>query len=253
MSETLLQTNNLSKSFFGVAAIEDVSIKVHDGELMGLIGPNGSGKTTFFNCVSGLLRPERGEVLFRGQPITDWPPHRIALGGISRTFQESRIFSRLTVMENMLVSLQEYRDRSLLARVLATSRVKSFERAGYDRALDLLEMVSLVHLKDRPAGNLSYGQSKLLGFASALIAEPELLLLDEPAAGINLTLLNDIKSYIQWVNADGLTILLVEHNMDVVMDLCRRVIVLDHGRKIAEGTPEEIQNNELVLEAYFGK
>jgi branched-chain amino acid transport system ATP-binding protein len=172
---------------------------------------------------------------------------------MSRTFQEVRVFSSLSVLENMLVAIQEYQDFNPLARFARTPGVLQLEQAGRARALELLETVSLIGLKDEPAGHLSYGQRKLLGFAAALMAAPELLLLDEPAAGVNLTTIEAIKQYIRDVNGNGTTILLVEHNMDVVMNLCQRIIVLDHGVKIAEGPPQEIQNDERVLEAYFGK
>lgn len=248
-----LNINGLSKYFFGVAAVNDVSIEVNQGELVGLIGPNGSGKTTLFNCVSGHLKPENGGAFFKEKNLTHLAPHQIARIGISRTFQEVRVFASLSVLENMLVAIQEYQDFNPLARFLRTPGVLQLEEAGRGRALELLEMVSLIALKDEPAGHLSYGQRKLLGFAAALMAAPELLLLDEPAAGVNLTTIEAIKQYIRDVNANGTTILLVEHNMDVVMNLCQRIIVLDHGEKIAEGPPGEIQNDERVLEAYFGR
>jgi ABC-type branched-subunit amino acid transport system ATPase component len=247
------KVENLSKYFFGVAAVDNVCIEVAQGELVGLIGPNGSGKTTFFNCISGFLRSERGKVFFQGREVTNLPPHRIARLGISRTFQEVRIFSKLTVLENMLASIQEYQDFNPLARFARTGHVLQLEKEGQERALELLDMVSLTRFRDEPADHLSYGQRKLLGFAAALMSEPEHLLLDEPAAGVNLTTIEQMKQHIRAVNARGTTVLLVEHNMDVVMNLCQRIIVLDHGEKIAEGPPNEIQNDERVLEAYFGK
>lgn len=247
------KVENLSKHFFGVAAVDDVSIGIDQGELVGLIGPNGSGKTTLFNCVSGFVRPEKGKVFFQSREITNTAPHLIARQGISRTFQEVRIFSSLTVLENMVVSVQEYQDANLLTRIVKTPGIGRLEKRSRECALELLDMVSLSHLKDIPAGHLSYGQRKLLGLASSLMSEPELLMLDEPAAGVNLTMIEAVKQHIRDVNSQGTTILLVEHNMDVVMNLCTRIIVLDHGEKIAEGPPSKIQNNKLVLEAYFGK
>lgn len=249
----ILEIQSLTKRFFGVEALNKVNIRVNEGEILALIGPNGSGKTTLFNCVTGFLHGDEGQIFFRGQDLTDYPPHKIAHMGIARTFQLVRIFPNLTVLENLLLAVQDHQERSYWGRLFRTPTVQKYEQVARERAIELLEFVDLVKFIDTPALNLSYGQRKLLTFILSLMSNPDLILLDEPAAAVNLTMINHIKEYIKALNNQGKTIFLIEHNMDVVMDLAQRIVVLDYGHVIAEGNPTEIKNNERVIEAYFGR
>ena len=248
-----LEISGLTKRFLGVTAVGGVDLSVERGELVSLIGPNGSGKTTLFNCVTGYLPADGGRVRFDGRDITGAPPYRVARLGVGRTFQLVSVFPRLSVLDNLLVFLQQHQEESVLARLVRTPRVLALEAEATDRARRLLELVGLGDRATTPAGQLSYGQRKLLAFAAALMPDPELLLLDEPAAAVNPTMINRMKDHIRALHRAGKTILLVEHNMDVVMDISQRVVVLDHGQKIAEGTPEAIRRAPQVIEAYFGR
>jgi len=249
----LLEVRGLVKRFLGVTAVDQVDLAVDSGELVSLIGPNGSGKTTLFNCVTGYLGADAGRVLFRGRDLTGAAPHRVARLGVARTFQQVSVFPRLSALENLLVFLQQHQEEHLLARLLRTSRLRRLEGQAVERARRLLELVGLTEKSDIAAGSLSYGQRKLLAFASALMSDPELLLLDEPASAVNPTMINKLKDHILGLHRQGKTIVLVEHNMDVVMDISQRVVVLDHGQKIAEGPPEAIRRDARVIEAYFGR
>jgi branched-chain amino acid transport system ATP-binding protein len=230
-----------------MSALSAVSLTVEPGELLGIIGPNGSGKTTLFNCVTGVLRPSSGQVRFKGQDITGLTADHVYRRGIARTFQLIQIFPEMTVLENMLMAAQE-RKGSLLARLI---RREETEEA--DRAMGLLEYLGIAPVKDNLASNLSYGQQKLLDFGMALMPEPEVVLLDEPLAGVNPTMINTLVGHIRELNARGHTFVVIEHNMEVVMSLCRRLVVLSQGERIAEGTPAEVADNPLVLDAYFGR
>jgi branched-chain amino acid transport system ATP-binding protein len=220
---------------------------VERGELLGVIGPNGSGKTTLFNCVTGVLQPTAGEVRFKGEDITGLSADRVHRRGIARTFQLIQLFPEMTVLENMLLAAQE-RDGTLLRRLLRRE-----DGVVTDRAIDLLEYLGIVGLRDHLASNLSYGQQKLLDFGMALMSRPEVILLDEPLAGVNPTMIKSLVNHIQALNAEGHTFVVIEHNMEVVMSLCRRIVVLSQGERIAEGTPAEVADNPLVLDAYFGR
>lgn len=241
---SLLEVQGVSKAFGGIQALDTCSISVEQGSITGLIGPNGSGKTTLFNVMTGYERVDSGQIRFQGEAITNAPPDRVFRLGIGRTFQLTRIFPRLTVLENMHVAVQRQDLKGLLSRWSSTHEQR--------RALELLDFVNLSQLKDMLAGNLSYGQKKLLEFAFVLIAEPQVILLDEPAGGINPTMINYLAERIRVLNQRGVTFLVVEHNMEFVMDLCERVMVMHRGGKIAEGTPGEVRANPAVLEAYLG-
>jgi ABC-type branched-subunit amino acid transport system ATPase component len=249
----LLEARGITKRFLGVTAVDAVDLTVEAGELVSLIGPNGSGKTTLFNCVTGYLAPDAGRVLFRGHDVTGVAAHRIARLGLGRTFQLVSVFPRLSALENLLTFLQQHQEESVVARLVRTPRVRRFEAAAIDRARTLLESVGLAARANAPAGSLSYGQRKLLAFAAALMPDPDLLLLDEPAAAVNPTMIQQMKEQIRALHRQGKAVLLVEHNMDVVMDISQRVVVLDHGQKIAEGPPEAVRRDAKVVEAYFGR
>ncbi len=231
----VLEIEGLTKRFGGVTAVNSVSLRLAPGRIHGLIGPNGSGKTTLFNCITGVERPDAGRVLLGGERIDRLRPWQIARKGVGRTFQVTRVFPELTALENLLVVTRGDRE------------------AAIARARELLRFVRLDGLRDEYAGNLSYGQQKLVEFVRMLMRDPSLILLDEPAAGVNRTLLNELLDAVRQLRDQGKTVLLVEHDMKVVMGLCEMVFVLDHGEKIAEGPPGLIQADERVIEAYFGR
>jgi branched-chain amino acid transport system ATP-binding protein len=241
----LLEVQALSKSFGGIHAVNGCSFSLEEGTITALIGPNGAGKTTVFNLINGLLKPDTGEILFDGENIENLQPHQVTRKGISRTFQISRDLMEMTLLENLIVQSPTKGIKNLFS-----SSILQSER---ERAMDLLDFVGITHLVNEKAMNLSYGQKKLMEFAAALMAEPKLILLDEPAGGVNPALLEKIMERIQQVNKQGVTFLIVEHNMDVVMNLCDPVIVMAYGVVIAQGPPETIQNDREVLEAYLGE
>ncbi len=234
-ANAILDIRDVTKRFGGVTAVNRCSLALSPGKIYGLIGPNGSGKTTLFNCVTGLDPRDAGEIRFKGERIDGLKPHQVARRGIGRTFQIIRVFPELTALENLLVVTRA-----------------PFETARH-RAQELLRFVTLERLQHEYAGNLSYGQQKLLEFVRVLMTDPELILLDEPAAGVNRTLLNELLAAITGLRDQGKTVLIVEHDMKVVMGLCETVFVLDYGEKIAEGPPGVIQADERVIEAYFGR
>jgi ABC-type branched-subunit amino acid transport system ATPase component len=242
----VLMVDDVSKSFGGLQALSGCSLSVEEGAIDGLIGPNGSGKTTLFNVVTGFLKGERGNVRFRGQSITGASPDQVFGLGLARTFQVTRIFPDLTVLENMLVATQHQKG---WLRSVVRSAASRGERS---RAMELLDFVGLTRLAADPAATLSYGQRKLLELAYVLVADPAMILLDEPAGGINPSLLNEIYDHIIALNKAGKTFLVVEHNMGFLMALCHRVNVMNQGSIIASGPPEEVRKDSRVLGAYLG-
>jgi ABC-type branched-subunit amino acid transport system ATPase component len=242
----LIEVDGVCKSFGGLQALWECSLDVPQGSISGVIGPNGSGKTTLFNVMTGYERANDGEIRFAGVPITPASPERVFRLGVGRTFQITRLFFRLSVLENMLVATQ--RSEGWL-RSVARRAGSAAERR---RALELLEFVGLAHLADSPAGNLSYGQRKLLELASLLVADPAVLLLDEPTAGVNPVLIEQLGKRIRELNGQGKTFLVVEHNLEFVMGLCHRVTVLHQGRALISGPPNVVRTDRAVLDAYLG-
>jgi ABC-type branched-subunit amino acid transport system ATPase component len=238
-----LVVEELTKRFGGVVAVDGCTFSVTEGTITGLIGPNGSGKTTVFNVVTGYLRADEGRVTFDGNGIRRPHPTRLYRRGLSRTFQQARVFPALTLVENLVVAVQQP------LRAMGRASVGRDDRA---RAEDVLERFGLRAHADRAAAELSFGQRKLLEFATVLMGRPRLVLLDEPASGVNPVMVEEMERHIRQLHAEGLTFLVVEHDMNLVMRLCDPVIVLDHGTKIAEGRPDEVRANPLVLDAYLG-
>jgi len=243
----ILEVSGLAKSFGGVAAVNGVSFEVRAGEILGLIGPNGSGKSTLFNCILGQLAPSSGEVRVDGRPITGMRPCDLNRLGISRTFQLLQVFPGISVRENLLLAGQEHQG-SMWSRLLGP------RDAGLARAAErMIELFRLGAVADQPAGSLSYGQQKLLDVAMAFMAGPRLVLLDEPAGGVNPTMLSGLRERLRAINeSERATFVVIEHNMEFVMSLCTRVLVLAEGRVIAEGPPEAIRSNQTVIDAYLG-
>jgi branched-chain amino acid transport system ATP-binding protein len=243
----VLRTDGVTKRFGGLTAVDDVDIEIHSGEIVGLIGPNGAGKSTLFNCITGTLTPDEGRVYLQGEDVTDWPEHKIARAGLGRMFQETRIFGDMTVRKNLLLAAQE-------GGADVSSLMRRPDSSLLARTDELLDYVDLGGLAETRAGRMSFGQQKLLEFAMELMSEPEILLMDEPAGGINPSMLGNLIEYIRNANEEQeSTIFLIEHNMDFVMDIADRIYVLAHGERIANGTPEEIQNDQRVLDAYLGR
>lgn len=248
----LLEINGLTKYFGGLAAVSQVGMSVDDGQIVGLIGPNGAGKTTIINLISGFLRPSGGSIIFEGENITDKKPHSVAKLGIGRTFQIVPLFSEFTALQNVVTSFYLSADSSLWGSVFRTSTYCEREKYILSQAEENLQLVGLGGVRDELAKNLPHGYQKMLGLARALSVKPKLLLLDEPIGGMSPDEINLALNTIDKVRAQGTTILLVEHNMEVVMSLCDRIIVINYGEKIAEGSPEEVRRNEDVIRAYFG-
>jgi branched-chain amino acid transport system ATP-binding protein len=253
MSESLLHTDRLRKEFGGLVAVDDVDFTVPPNSIVSLIGPNGAGKTTFFNMLTGVYKPTEGSVIFAGEDMTGKPPHAFTERGIGRTFQNIRLFQNMTALENVLVGMHVRLKGNLFEALLRTPRVKREETAARDRARELLEFSGL-RGRDAVIGkNLSYGDQRRLEVARALATQPKLLLLDEPTAGMNPQETADFTTFVDRLRGEeGLAVLLIEHDMRVVMGISDRVTVLDYGEKIAEGTPQEIQKNDRVIEAYLG-
>ena len=248
----LLEVKELTKHFGGLAAVDSVNFDVNEGEILGLIGPNGAGKTTIFNLICGIYRATSGNVIWKEKTITNFMPDRIASNGIVRTFQQNALFYDFSVLQNVLVGFHLHSKRSVFGSIFYSAALKDQEIIIQQKSMEILKFVGLDSVSSELAKNLPYGYQRTLGIAIALAAEPKLLLLDEPVTGMNaeeaLTMMNTINK----IRERGCSILLVEHAIKVVMGICDRIVVVNFGRKIAEGSPEEIQNNEEVIEAYLG-
>ena len=247
----VLEVANLHKSFGGIKAVDGCDFSVERGKIVALIGPNGAGKTTVFNLITNFLNPDNGKIILEGEDITNLQPYKIAQSGISRTFQLIRLFPKMTVMENMLVAMK-HKHEGLFDALIQSKKTKEFEKNNEKKAMELLEFVNLHAKANELAGNLSYGQQKLLEIARALAQEPEIIMLDEPASGVNPTMLKKIGGLLLKLKRQGKTILFIEHDMEFVMNIADKVVVMDYGDEIAVGTPKEIQNNKIVIDAYLG-
>lgn len=250
----LLKATKLSKVFGGLRAVSNFEMEIEQGELVGLIGPNGAGKTTAFNLLTGVYEPTDGEIEFNGQSVVGLKPYQITQKGIARTFQNIRLFSELSVLDNVKVAYHFHVKYGLLESVLRMGRYHKEEEEIEAKAIRFLEIFQLADKKDEIAKNLPYGEQRRLEIARALAAQPKLLLLDEPAAGMNPQETQQLLQMIRWIRKEfNLTILLIEHDMSLVMNVCERIYVLDYGSIIAKGTPQEIKNNPRVIEAYLGE
>jgi branched-chain amino acid transport system ATP-binding protein len=251
---TLLKTAKLSKVFGGLRAVSNFGIEINNGELIGLIGPNGAGKTTAFNLLTGVYEPTEGEIEFDGKSLVGLKPYQVTQRGIARTFQNIRLFSDLTVLDNVKIAYHFHVKYGLWESILRLGRYHNEEAEIEEKAIRFLEIFKLDHKKDEIAKNLPYGEQRRLEIARALAAQPRLLLLDEPAAGMNPQETQQLMEMIRWIRKEfDLTILLIEHDMSLVMGVCERIYVLDYGSIIAHGTPDQIKNNPRVIEAYLGE
>jgi branched-chain amino acid transport system ATP-binding protein len=248
----MLELRGVSKAFGGLRAVDGVSFSLARGTITGLIGPNGAGKTTLFNIVAGALTPTSGEILFEGRRIDGAPPYRVYRSGVARTFQIPRPFAALSVLENVMLAPIGQAGEKFWNTLFRPSLVRREEIANREKAVAILEFLNLTRLADEPASNLSGGQMKLLELGRALMSDPRLILLDEPGAGVNPTLLGQIVERIAELNRRGITFLIIEHNMDLVMSLCRPIVVMAGGRLLMQGEPDEVRRDARVLDAYLG-
>ena len=253
MLNNLISVKNLKKSFGGIAAVDVKELSFIKGELTSVIGPNGAGKTTFFDLISGFQNADSGDIFLKEKNISNSQPYKIARMGMVRTFQLTKVFDRMTVMENLLFSGSNVNNDSFLRSILKLNSQKVYENSLKDKANEIMKDLNIGHMADSYARELSGGQKKLLELARAIINEPKILLLDEPLAGVNPKLAEDILSLIKKLSEDGITIVMVEHNIEAVMKISERVVVLAEGSLIADGSPNEIRTNKNVIEAYLGK
>ncbi|MFA6061307.1 MAG: ABC transporter ATP-binding protein [Gallionella sp.] len=248
----LLELSDIGKQFGGLAALTDVSLHINEGEIYGLIGPNGAGKTTLFNVITGLYQLDSGKFNFAGHDYQSTKPHLLAQVGIARTFQNIRLFANLTALENVMIGRHQRTGAGVFGALFRNKSTRIEERASTERARELLRYVGITKSSQTLAKNLSYGEQRRLEIARALATEPKLLALDEPAAGMNATETASLKLLLQDIRTTGVTVMLIEHDVKLIMGLCDRVAVLDYGRLIAEGVPDEVRNNPAVIAAYLG-
>lgn len=254
---SVLKVSNLSRAFGGIKAVTDVSLSVNKGEIVGLIGPNGAGKTTFFNLLTGIYAPTNGEIeynLNKKVSSRDFKPHKMASYGIARTFQNIRLFQNMTVLDNVLIGFHNGMKYGVASSLFRLPSFFKDEKKTYEEAIKLLDKFNLLDKENELAKNLSYGDQRRLEIARALAAKPKLLLLDEPAAGMNPKETHELKELIKWIReAFDLTVIVIEHDMSLVMNICERLFVFEYGHLIASGNPIEVQNNERVIKAYLGE
>ena len=254
MSQPILQVDALSMRFGGLLAVDQVAFSLQKGEIFAIIGPNGAGKTTVFNCISGFYKPSTGRIALEGQNIAGLGSHTVATHGLVRTFQNVRLFKTMTALENLLVAQHQHHKASVLAGLFNTASYRKQEQESIERAMHWLRYMGIAEFANREAGNLAYGHQRRLEIARCMITEPKLLMLDEPAAGLNPQEKKDLQQLIGRLRDEyGVTILLIEHDMGLVMGVSERILVMEYGRPIAVGLPEEIQNNEQVIKAYLGE
>jgi branched-chain amino acid transport system ATP-binding protein len=253
MMATILEAREVCQYFGGLKAVEKVNMKIEEGDIFGVIGPNGAGKTTFFNICSGIFKPTAGEILFLGTPITGMLTEKIARMGMARTFQNIQLFKFMTVLENVKIGFHIRTKTGMGAALLRSRRFRSDELFAREKGMEILERVGLSAYRDTLASNLPYGLQRKVEIARALALDPKIILLDEPVAGMNPAETHELSEFIKKLNADGYTIAVIEHDMKFVMNTCNRILVLNFGQKICEGTPEFVKNDRGVNEAYFGK
>ena len=249
----LLEAKGVCKYFGGLKAVESVDMVIEKGDIFGIIGPNGAGKTTFFNICSGIFEPTKGEIILNGKKISGLAPEKIARLGLARTFQNIQLFKYMSVLENIKIGVHLKTKTNMFDAIVRNKRYKDDEEYAVNKSLEILEKVGLIEYKDTMAGNLAYGLQRKVEIARAMALDPEILLLDEPAAGMNPLETHELMEFIQKINKDGYTIAVIEHDMKFVMNLCNKILVLSFGQKICEGPPSVVKNDKKVHEAYFGK
>jgi len=249
----ILELQGLRKQFGELVAVDDLDMSIEEGEIRGLIGPNGSGKTTVFNCITGFLHPTRGKVIWQGEDITGQPPHVVASRGMARTFQLTNLFRDMTTLQNVVMACHLHTGMGLVKQYLMTRGTKRRDREIEEKAISILEAMGIAHVKDEVSGSLPHGHQEALGVAMALATEPKMLLLDEPVTGMNPSETKDMMERIKHLRDTGITILLVEHDMKAVMSTCEEITVINFGRKICQGSPDLVCSHQEVIEAYLGR